>query len=117
MSTKPKTEVTHASVRWVDMPDNLGRLAVAASEGVRSNLPTGDAYYTRIQKVKETAGIMRPTPDGLRHSFCSYHYDGTSRAHESKDFLSALSPAGFARRRRAFLLAHSRRRRAKRRSF
>ena len=36
--------------------------------------PTCDAYYTRIQKAKEAAGIQRLTPDGLRHSFCSYHY-------------------------------------------
>jgi integrase len=69
-----KDEGHHASVRWVDMPDNLVAWLLPQRKTSGPICPTGDAYYTRIQRAKEAAGINRPTPDGLRHSFCSYHY-------------------------------------------
>ena len=63
-----------ASVRWVDMPDNLVAWLLPHRKKSGPICPTGDAYYTRIQNAKERAGIRRPTYDALRHSFCSYHY-------------------------------------------
>jgi integrase len=69
-----KDEGHHASVRWVDMNDNLVAWLLPHRKKFGPICPTGDAYYTRIQKAKEAAGINRLTPDGLRHSFCSYHY-------------------------------------------
>ena len=69
-----KDEGHHASVRWVDMPDNLVAWLLPHRKKSGPICPTGDAYYTRIQNAKEAAGISRLTPDGLRHSFCSYHY-------------------------------------------
>jgi len=69
-----KDEGHHASVRWVDIPDNLVVWLLPHRKRSGPICPTGDAYYTRIQKAKEAAGIARLTPDGLRHSFCSYHY-------------------------------------------
>jgi len=64
-----------ASIRWVDMPDNLIVWLLPYRKASGPICPTGDAYYTRLQKAKEAAGINRPAYDVLRHSFCSYHYE------------------------------------------
>lgn len=70
-----KDEGHHASVRWVDIPDNLVQWLAPHARRSGPVCPTGDwSYYVRIRNAKKAAGIRRPTPDGLRHSFCSYHY-------------------------------------------
>ena len=70
--TKDKGD--HASVRWVDMNDNLVAWLLPHWKKSGPICPTGVTYYMRIAAAKRTANIHRPTPDGLRHSFCSYHY-------------------------------------------
>jgi integrase len=70
--TKDKGD--HASVRWVDMPDALVAWLLPHQKRSGPICPLDRAYYSRIRKAKKAAGINRPTPDGLRHSFCSYHY-------------------------------------------
>jgi integrase len=65
----------HASVRWVDIPDNLVTWLLPHQKRSGPICPTdGNVYYGSIRKAKQAAGINRRTPDGLRHSFCSYHY-------------------------------------------
>jgi integrase len=36
--------------------------------------PHGDAYYSRLQRIREEAGITNWPQDALRHSFASYRY-------------------------------------------
>jgi len=36
--------------------------------------PRGDAYYSRLQRIREEAGIIVWPQDALRHSFASYRY-------------------------------------------
>ena len=36
--------------------------------------PRGDAYYSRLLRVRESAGLKMWPQDVLRHSFASYHY-------------------------------------------
>jgi integrase len=36
--------------------------------------PHGDAYYSRLQRIRAQAGIIRWPQDVLRHSFASYRY-------------------------------------------
>jgi integrase len=70
--TKDKGD--HASVRWVDIPDVLVAWLLPYRKASGPICPLDRSYYSRIRKAKKAAGINRRTPDGLRHSFCSYHY-------------------------------------------
>jgi integrase len=40
--------------------------------------PRGDAYYSRLQRIREEAGITIWPQDALRHSFASYRYAACS---------------------------------------
>jgi integrase len=65
----------NASVRWVDMPDNLIEWLMPHRKGNDPIWPMGsDAYYSRIEKARKAAGIKTWPHDALRHCFCSYHY-------------------------------------------
>jgi integrase len=65
----------NASVRWVDMPENLIEWLLPHR---RAKGPVwarnSDAFYDRVEKAWKCAGIAAWPHDALRHCFCSYHY-------------------------------------------
>ena len=72
LSTKNSGD--NASVRWVQMPDNLIEWLMPYRKKAGLVSPHGDSYFARLQKAREAAHIKTWPPDALRHCFCSYHY-------------------------------------------
>ena len=64
----------NASVRWVEMPDNLIEWLSPLRKKTGPVSPMGDPYFTRLQRARALAKIATWPHDALRHSFCSYHY-------------------------------------------
>jgi integrase len=64
----------NASVRWVEMTDNLIEWLMPHRQKSGPVSPNGDSYFTRLQRARGAARITTWPPDALRHCFCSYHY-------------------------------------------
>jgi len=81
--SKAEIDVHHskskASTRFQKMQKNLVawlRRYLPNEPGPLS--PRGDAYYSRLQRIREEAGIIVWPQDALRHSFASYRYAACS---------------------------------------
>jgi integrase len=70
-----KNSGDNASVRFVDMPDNLIEWLWPHRKAKGPVWPMGSgAFYSRIEGARKDAGIETWPHDALRHSYCSYHF-------------------------------------------
>ena len=63
-----------AQKRFVKISDNLLAWLLPHQRESGPVSPTGDAYFTRLQKARGAAGIKEWPSDCLRHTFGSMHY-------------------------------------------
>jgi integrase/recombinase XerD len=96
---RPESELWHLDRKYVDLKKGEIDIHRSKSKGstrfltIQKNLvawlrrylpkepgpisPRGDAYYSRLQRIREGAGIIVWPQDVLRHSFASYRYAAT----------------------------------------
>jgi integrase len=92
----------NASVRWVDMPDNLIEWLLPHRKAKGPVWPMGSgAFYSRIDKARKAAGIETWPHDALRHCFCSYHYAKHNDAGKTMAQAGHTNPRTFFRHYRA----------------
>jgi integrase/recombinase XerD len=66
---------SQGSTRFLKIQQNLvAWLQRYLKDEPRPISPHGDAYYSRLQRIRGEAGIIRWPQDVLRHSFASYRY-------------------------------------------
>jgi integrase len=97
-----KNSGDNASVRWVEMPDSLIEWLLPHRKKKGPVWPLGsDAYYSRVEKAREAAGITTWPHDALRHCFCSYHYAKHNDAGKTMAQAGHTNPRTFFRHYRA----------------
>jgi integrase len=96
-----KNNGDNASVRWVEMPDNLIEWLLPFRRKAGPVSPTGDSYFTRLQRAREGAKIITWPHDALRHCFCSYHYAAHNDAGKTMAQAGHTNPRTFFRHYRA----------------
>ena len=86
-----------ASERFVKISDNLAQWLRPHARKPGPVCPTGDAYYSRLQIVRDKAAaalrkrketcpnLENWRQDTMRHSFASYHYAAFKNAHETAE--------------------------------
>jgi len=99
LSTKNSGD--NASVRWVQMSNNLVEWLMPYRQKSGPVSPSGDSYFARLQRARETARIKTWPADALRHSFCSYHYARHSDAGLTMAQAGHTNPRTFFRHYRA----------------
>jgi integrase len=92
----------NASVRWVDMSDNLIEwlLPHRKAKGPVWSM-VRDTFYRAIEKARTAAGIATWPHDCLRHCFCSYHYAAHNDAGLTMAQAGHTNPRTFFRHYRA----------------
>lgn len=63
-----------ASQRYVTMPDCLIAWLLPHQQSHGPVSPTGDKYFTLLERAREKAGIKKWPHDALRHTYGSMHY-------------------------------------------
>ena len=97
-----KNSGDNASVRFVEMPDNLIQWLLPHRKAKGPVWPMGsDAYYSRVEKARKTAGIETWPHDALRHCFCSFHYAAYNDAGKTMAQAGHTNPRTFFRHYRA----------------
>jgi integrase len=92
----------NASVRWVEMPDNLIEWLLPHRKAKGRVWPMGSgAFYSRVEQARKAAGIETWPHDALRHCFCSYHYAKHNDAGKTMAQVGHTNPRTFFRHYRA----------------
>jgi integrase len=91
----------NASVRWVDMADNLIEWILPFRQKSGPVSPRGDSYFKRLQRARGVAKITNWPHDALRHCFCSYHYAAYNDAGKTMAQAGHTTPRTFFRHYRA----------------
>lgn len=101
----------NASVRWVDMPDNLIEwlLPHRKMKGPIWSM-SRYAFYCRVKQACLAAGITTWPHDCLRHAYCSYHYGLFNDAGLTMAQAGHTNPRTFFRHYRARVQADDARR-------
>ncbi len=77
-----------AQRRFVKMADNLVAWLTPHRKGAGPVCPaTGDAYFTRLTKARDAAGIKDWPSDALRHTYASMHFAAFRNAGETSEQL------------------------------
>lgn len=84
-----------AQSRYVKMNDNLIAWLMPLRKASGAVTPTGDGYFTRLQKARDAAGIKTWPGDCLRHTFGSMHYAHHQNIGETMAEMGHTNPRTF----------------------
>ena len=84
-----------AQKRWVKIADNLAIWLLPHRRRSGPVSPRGDDYFTRLQKIREAAGITYWPSDCLRHTFGSMHYAHHQNLGEAMAEMGHTNPQTF----------------------